>query len=72
MRWGSGGETGTLLAAARKAVTEFNIVANGHGGLVSRDLEMAMLALELMIEKEEKKTKGPQLVEKVDESCDPR
>ena len=62
MRWGSGGEVG-LMGAARRAMTEFNIIMNGHGGLVNREFEQAMRKLELMIDQEEKKDKKPESVE---------
>lgn len=39
----------TLLSASRRVVREFNIVMNGHGGLVSTSLEAAMNTLDLQV-----------------------
>ena len=69
MRWGSGGEVG-LMGAARRAMTEFNIIMNGHGGLVNREFEQSMRKLELMIEREEKKDRNPELAGGTDGSAD--
>lgn len=39
----------TLLSASRRVVREFNIIMNGHGGLVSTEFEAAMNTLDLQV-----------------------
>lgn len=42
----------SLFTAARRVVREFNIMMNSDGGLVSREMELAMSTLSRMVEKE--------------------
>lgn len=45
----------SLFTAARRVVREFNIMMNLDGGLVSREMELAMSTLSQMVEQEMKR-----------------
>lgn len=55
----------TLLTAARRAVRFFNI-DQAHGGLLSRDTEMAMHTLDKEVQKETARQKAAEAAKKAE------
>lgn len=53
----------TLFTAARRAVRDFNIDMDNHGGLISVHTQQSMLTLSKKVEEETKRQKASNVVD---------